>query len=494
MEKIKSPAVIFPFFLGLGFLVFFPTISGEPFWDDSVFFFNQKELIGASSPLTFFPGGDHPRSWPLFYSVLWSLYQLFGNWYPGYHITNIFIHCCNGFIFYLLLTKWSKAKAIILALIFLVHPLVVESVGWIFQLKTTCSFFFLLMSALFFKQKNRQNVLALIFFSFSLLVKSTSAPFSLAAYPLARKWGIHRMGALKLTLPFVLLAALSFVFTTKVIWSQWFSQPSVKLETNQQLVDPLHEWKGRGQEIFFEKKAVISTPSKWDIVVGSYIFYLKKTFLPKSMRLIHPPVGEIISYLKVIFTILALFLAFISIKKKFTPLILFFIVSLPLSGIFPLPMAEQFTNISEHWFYHSLPVFLVCLSPILRWPIVNKLVLFLIFPLAISSFNYAKDYGDVEMLFKKSVAGNPQNYQLHIGMAELKYRKEQYAQAIGWYKKALKIDDSQSGGYIGLIKCYSEIGDLRSANLLKNIFLIKRKVSHLNQKSQQELMSFLRQL
>jgi tetratricopeptide (TPR) repeat protein len=66
----------------------------------------------------------------------------------GYHLTNIVIHTFNGLLVYRLLLRLhgERLPALVATGIFLLHPVQVESVGWISERKGLLSLFFLLLS------------------------------------------------------------------------------------------------------------------------------------------------------------------------------------------------------------------------------------------------------------------------------------------------------------------------------------------------------------
>ena len=75
-------------------------------------------------------------------------YQLWGLKAPGFILTNIIIHTMNGLLYYLLLRRIAGERIWIFAaaLIFLIHPLQVESVVWVSQRKNLLSMLFFLMA------------------------------------------------------------------------------------------------------------------------------------------------------------------------------------------------------------------------------------------------------------------------------------------------------------------------------------------------------------
>lgn len=73
--------------------------------------------------------------------------ELFGLWAWGHHLTSLFLHALNGALLFVVLRKLTACtwRSLVIAALFAVHPLRVESVAWISERKDVLSatFFFL---------------------------------------------------------------------------------------------------------------------------------------------------------------------------------------------------------------------------------------------------------------------------------------------------------------------------------------------------------------
>ena len=131
-------------------------------------------------------------------SVLWNYapihmvsymldYEIWGLRAFGFIFTNILLHAANGILFYLLLKRLSGEKvwALFASLIFLLHPVQVESVVWVSQRKNVLAmFFFLVAFYLYTWVREREEevdirlyFLSLFAFTLSLLSKSIIVVF-----------------------------------------------------------------------------------------------------------------------------------------------------------------------------------------------------------------------------------------------------------------------------------------------------------------------------
>jgi tetratricopeptide (TPR) repeat protein len=77
-------------------------------------------------------------------------YHLWGLESSGYHVTNVILHALNGLLVYYFLARLLKNRAVALlaAIIWIVHPVQVESIAWISQRKNLLSMLFTLLAFL----------------------------------------------------------------------------------------------------------------------------------------------------------------------------------------------------------------------------------------------------------------------------------------------------------------------------------------------------------
>jgi hypothetical protein len=105
---------------------------------------------------------------------------LFGSDTLGYHVVNALIHAlgCVLLVALLIATRVPRLAALLVGLIFAVHPANLEVVAWISQLKTLVALAFTLGAVL---AQRRHPALGLALFAFGLLTKASA----MAALPMA---------------------------------------------------------------------------------------------------------------------------------------------------------------------------------------------------------------------------------------------------------------------------------------------------------------------
>ena len=84
--------------------------------------------------------------YPVTNTMFWIEWRIWGLNPAGYRAVNIGIHIISSFLIWFILRKLSIPGAFLAALIFAVHPVNVESVAWIAQLRNVLAMFFFLLS------------------------------------------------------------------------------------------------------------------------------------------------------------------------------------------------------------------------------------------------------------------------------------------------------------------------------------------------------------
>lgn len=140
----------------------------------------------------------HPVTW-LSHALDW---QLFGSDPRGAHGVNLLFHAANAvllFLFLLTATGYPR-RSFLVALLFAIHPINVESVAWVAERKNLlCMFFFLLSLIAYVHYVRRPNwgryFGVLVFSALALMSKpmAVTLPFALL---LLDYWPLHRMQGL----------------------------------------------------------------------------------------------------------------------------------------------------------------------------------------------------------------------------------------------------------------------------------------------------------
>ena len=170
--------------LALGLLVavcYLPAMLWGGFvWDDSILPDSKPVRDISGLWQIWFSPSDIEREkhyWPLVYTTFWLEHKLWDFAPMGYHIVNVLLHLANTLLVWHLVRRLAVPGAWVVAAVFAVHPLHVESVAWIIERKDVLSGLFYLAAVLvwmrFVEQPNlRQYVCSLVLYAAGLLSKS----------------------------------------------------------------------------------------------------------------------------------------------------------------------------------------------------------------------------------------------------------------------------------------------------------------------------------
>lgn len=155
-------------------------------WDDGLYILDNDAVRGVSlqnlkQAFTSNYGGNYSPLHIISYMIDYSLWGLTPAGFIG---MNMLLHAANGYLLYLLLsmTTVSRTAALGGALLFVLHPVQVESVAWISERKNVLAMLFMLLSMLRYArfresgrgatQKRYDYAAALLLFLLALLAKS----------------------------------------------------------------------------------------------------------------------------------------------------------------------------------------------------------------------------------------------------------------------------------------------------------------------------------
>jgi hypothetical protein len=171
--------------------VYQPAWNGGFIWDDDQYVTKNPLLTATDGLWRIWFSLDSPSQYfPLTYTILLIERALWNLDPTGYHWVNILLHVANALLLWRLLARLAIPGAWLAAGIFALHPVQVESVAWITELKNVLMGFFFLLTLLawtrFVDERERRPWrfyrLALVFYVLALSAKSTACTLPAAAY------------------------------------------------------------------------------------------------------------------------------------------------------------------------------------------------------------------------------------------------------------------------------------------------------------------------
>ena len=119
------------------FAVYYPVWNGGPLWDDDAHMTPPELSSPAGLWRIWFDVGATQQYYPVAYSAFWILHRLVGDASLPHHFANIALHWLSACLIIAVLRRLAVPGAAIAGLMFALHPVQVESVAWISELKPT---------------------------------------------------------------------------------------------------------------------------------------------------------------------------------------------------------------------------------------------------------------------------------------------------------------------------------------------------------------------
>lgn len=377
--------------ISLFVLINFVTLNNVPWGDDYPFVF-ESYIKNAPSPFSFWnPYSDYFKSWPVAYSFLWSLLQLFDSNVFYFRASNLIIHIFNSVLVYRLTSDVFKIsderKRFIITALFMFHPISLGTINWIFQIKTLLSLFFGLLTIICINQIPNQpkkaSIKSIVFFF--LAINAKIAVVLLPIYLFYRRNIFkNKKHFIILFLIFSSISSYYGLINIKGINAIWEERKNIEksiieysdigkenntIEAVNERVQSQNDTKTLTDEIkrsfdsfklqilkpqHFAEKGLISLFTLGRYITHSFGFNIFSIVYEKNSESLYAI--TIFSYS--IITFITLWILFYS--RYIEPLILCLCFYIPISGLFYVPYMK-ISYISDHWFYLALPFLLICI-------------------------------------------------------------------------------------------------------------------------------------
>ena len=419
-----------------GWWVYQPALHGGWLWDDYV------DLV--QSPVMHDPAGWWkiwltPTGWhffPLKSTVQWAQWQLWQDHPTGYHITNLALHLAGALLLWRLLGRLGLRHGWLGGLLFAVHPIAVESVAWIAELKNTLSLPLLLLAALAWMDydewgRRGDYARSLLCFVAAMLAKSSVVMFPgcLLLYGAWRHGRISR-ATVRASLPFFAVSLGLGVVTL------WFEHPQdLAIGALMPVLGPWSRLAGAGGAIgFYFLKCVAPVGLspvyvEWPLASPSLVWFLPwlvvlagGAVLWRNWTTWGRQVG-----LGFGFFLLNLVpvLGLVPMAYHHIAWVADHFVYLPLVGLAGLAAA------GADWFEQHLALRARLLVPAVGLGITAVL--------AVSAHRYAAVFHDEEALWTHAVTAQPDSWLAHHELAFILARTQRTDDAILHYQASLRL-------------------------------------------------------
>jgi protein O-mannosyl-transferase len=432
-----------PVLLGVLFIIFatlaayWPVFSAGFIWDDDDYV-TDNPLLTAPDGLwhIWFSAHSQSQYFPLVFTTLRLERALWGLNPLGYHAVNLCLHIVNALLVWVLLKRLALPGAWLAAAVFALHPVQVETVAWVTELKNTESTMFYLLALFawlnFCGGKSRWFYsLAILLHALALFAKTTAC--TLPAAMLLVLWLKHEplnWRRIFQVLPFLLMGfAMGLV---SVWWEKHLGNYRPQLHL---LGGPLD-------------RVLIATHAVW--------FYIGKVFWPACLTFSYPRweinAGDWQQYLWPAACLALAGLLWLSRRKlgrePLAAVIFFVAVLSPMLGFIPL-YTFYFSYVADHYQY------LACLGPIAlavggaawffeKWSVNRKLQIALaaalLMVLGVLTWRQSGVYRNVETLWTDTLKKNPRSWMAHTNLGRLLVQQGKFDEAWAHYQAARNIN------------------------------------------------------
>ncbi|MES2591870.1 MAG: tetratricopeptide repeat protein [Bacteroidota bacterium] len=447
--------------LALVFVVFLPALTNSFVnWDDPKYILNNviiKDLSGKGIKAmftSFYAGNYHPLT-ALSNAIE---FKLFGLNPKPFHFFNLVLHLANTLLVFSIIRKLCKdiRIALVVSLLFGIHPMHVESVAWIAERKDVLyTFFYLIAITKYIRfresKDTKQYVFMVIAFLCSLLSKSAAVvfPVTLLVLDYYSTKTITKAAIIN-KLP---LFCLSIIFGFVALKSQ------------------------KAEGALSDLTIVYSYADRIFLVLHSIVFYLAKLVLPVGLSAFHSypdKVNELLPWYYYLSPVILglVFFAIYKLKKYRNELIfgfLFFVVNIILV-IQIIPVGQAF--VAERYSYVPYIGLFFIVATLFFYALdnfkSNKMTIqvtgvICILILSGTTFSRTKVWKDGVTLWTDVINKYPAVYFAYYNLGNAHKDNKDYPKAIEAYSGALKVNADYSSALFNRAHAYADMQNHQAA-------------------------------
>ena len=443
-------------------LVYYGACSGGFVWDDD-YYVTRNPLLTAPDGLRriWFSLDSPSQYFPLTYTIFRFEREWWGLNPTGYHWVNLGLHIANALLVWRLLERLRVPGAFLAAMIFALHPVQVESVAWITELKNVLMGLFFLLTLLAWiefvddQRKRRWPFygLALLLYMFALSAKSTAC--TLPAALLLILWLQNKpitKGRLMQVTPFLLLGLGAGMIA--VWWERYHQGTRGVLFA----LNPI-------------ERLLVASRAFW--------FYLGKLFWPADLTFIYPQwkivATDPLAYLWTLAALglcVAIYFGRRLVGRSLEVAIVFFVATMaPLLGFIML-YTFRYTFVADHYQY------LACIGPIAlvaagtsrlgKFGKGGRAISIVLASLALAllgwlTWRQSSTYRNIETLWRTTLARNPECWMAYNNLGITLAQQGNVAEAVQSYKKSIALHADYAEAHYNLGNALLQRGEVDEA-------------------------------
>jgi protein O-mannosyl-transferase len=412
-------------------LVFVPALRNGFIWDDDDHFTANPAMTHPDGLQKIWSSLAVSRYYPLTLTNFWLQRRLWGLNPLPYHAVNILFHAANATLIFLLLHRLNIRGAWVAAALWAVHPVNVESVAWVTELKNTQSGLFFFVSLLcFLRFERRENrgwfALALACFAAALLSKPSAVvlPFVLL---LLAWWQRGRIGKADLlrAAPFFALSAVMSLLTI--------------VEQRGHIERSPQDW-----SLNLTERLIVASKALW--------FYAAKVLWPVNLSFIYNRWdinADSLASLVPIFGVLGVGVVLWRFRQQnWTHAASFgigyyVIALLPVLGFFDIYFF-RYSFVADHFQYLAslgiLTLVVAGATTLLRARGVRRVATVVsVAGLSVLSWRHAQAFHDDETLWRETIATSPRAFLAYCNLGGIFNGKHMYEESERYFRQALQL-------------------------------------------------------
>ena len=434
-------------------LAYQPAWNAGFIWDDDAYIIHNKLLTEPGGLARIWFSQDSPSQYfPLVYTVFKLERGLWGLNPSGYHWVNILLHAANSLLVWQILSRLRIPGCWLAAALFALHPVQVESVAWVTELKNILSVLFSLLAVLtwikFLDRPARPWLFyfgALFFYLLALFSKTTACTLPAALLLVVWLTGqpLNRKRAVQI-LPFII-----FGFSMGLL-TMWWERHHIGTSGETFSIGPV-------------ARVLIASRAIW--------FYLGKLLWPASLAFSYPqfdtslanPVG-FISLAAVLVCAVVLWFWRKRIGYGAGAALFFFVATLsPMLGFIML-YTFKYTFVADHYQYAAAIGPLALLAAlIVRVPNafpprenVLRIIVFTILVLAFGSLTWrrATAFQNAESIWRDTIAKNPKSWLAFTCLGDELLHRGEFDEAIELYNRAIELNPTDVNAMVSAGNAY----------------------------------------
>lgn len=438
----------------LVFVAYQPAWRGEFLWDDDAHLLSNPVLQPGGLATVWKPGG-YLNYWPLTYTVYWVQFKLWGLNPLGFHLVNIGLHALIAWGIWRVLVLLRLPGALLAAALFALHPVNVESVAWISQLKGILSLLLTVLTVWLYvadEQRGGRWRYGATVMVFGLATLAKGAAVTLPVVLLLLAWWQRGRIAGRDVIRVMPFAVIGAVMTGVEIWMQQsVAGPEVV----------------RADSLF--SRAAIAGCAVW--------FYLAKVLWPANLCFVYPQwvVDEraVASYLPGVALVALVGVAWWQRARwgrgVFMTMACYTVLLLPALGFVNIYFM-RYSWVADHYQYAAMIVPCAAAAAVgARWgcrlgaPGRRLGAGGLLLVLGVLTWRQARMYQDEFTLWRDTLAKNPAGWMAHLNLGNLLQKTGRPVAAVKQYRQALQLQPANAEIHSNLAVALARAGQLPAA-------------------------------